>query len=264
LHDALGDYADDLPFSSLESSRFGSSIPNDIAKLTGRRFVTSSETSEGTKLNEGRVKAITGRDVITARFMRREYFTFQPQFVLWLSVNHLPRVSDTSLAFWARVKPIPFLRKFEGDDAQQDLPDVLKREAEGILAWAVEGAKNVYQLRATGKSLPEPEAMRKDREDYRSSQNGLGEFAAERLRKVPGARTRSSEVTSDYMWWAGHNGLDFKDRVKQPEFKDRMKALGFESKRLSDAVFYLDCELVPEPPVGGIQVQLDDGTVSGF
>jgi hypothetical protein len=45
----LGDYADDLPFSAFElHSRAG--IPNDIAKIVNKRFVTASETGETQRL----------------------------------------------------------------------------------------------------------------------------------------------------------------------------------------------------------------------
>lgn len=69
-----------------------------------------------------------------------------------------------------------------------------KGEAEGILAWAVEGARKVHQRRARNTSLPEPGAMRKGREEYRASQKGSGEFAADRLRKALGAITPGSEI----------------------------------------------------------------------
>ena len=53
-------------------------IPNDLAALVGRRFVIASETNDGTRLNEARVKAFTGCDPITARFLHGEFFTFEP------------------------------------------------------------------------------------------------------------------------------------------------------------------------------------------
>ena len=44
-------------------------IPNDIAKLVGKRFATASESGDTVRLNEARIKALTGRDPITARFL---------------------------------------------------------------------------------------------------------------------------------------------------------------------------------------------------
>ena len=105
----------------------------------------------------------------------------------------------------------------------------------------------------SGHRLPEPAVMTNAREEYRTSQNGLGEFAADRLRKAPGARTPSSEVIAEYVWWARAHSVNFNDRVKNSEFKDRMKSLGYESQRFTGGVFYLDCELVPEASISGIQ-----------
>ena len=66
----LGDYAENLGFSSLEWQHnrggAGSATP-DLAKLLHKRFVTASETNKGATFNAARIKALTGRDPITAR-----------------------------------------------------------------------------------------------------------------------------------------------------------------------------------------------------
>ncbi len=61
-----GEYGHNLPFTALELAT-RTAIPADIAQLPGRRLVTSSETNDGTRLNEARIKALTGGDPITAR-----------------------------------------------------------------------------------------------------------------------------------------------------------------------------------------------------
>ena len=58
------------------------------------------ETTESARLNEARIKAITGGDAVTARFLNREFFTFVPILELWLGVNHHPPVADDSCGFW--------------------------------------------------------------------------------------------------------------------------------------------------------------------
>ena len=81
---ALGDYADDLPFTSLDKNA-RAAIANDMAKLPGKRFVTASETEGSVRLNEQRIKGLSGRDPQTCRFLHREFFTFEPMFVLFLA-----------------------------------------------------------------------------------------------------------------------------------------------------------------------------------
>lgn len=80
IRSVVGDYGYNMPFATLELKR-SASIPNDLAALVGRRLVTSSETNEATRLNEGRVKALTGGDPVTARFLHQEFFTFRPECV---------------------------------------------------------------------------------------------------------------------------------------------------------------------------------------
>jgi putative DNA primase/helicase len=95
----LGEYAYNMPFSTIELHA-RAAIPNDLAALVGRRFVVASETNDGSRLNEARVKALTGCDPITARFLHSEFFTFEPCAKFWLSVNHKPVVRDDSYGFW--------------------------------------------------------------------------------------------------------------------------------------------------------------------
>ena len=49
LTSLLGDYAYNMPFSTIELQQ-RSSIPNDVAALVGRRLVTSVETNESSAL----------------------------------------------------------------------------------------------------------------------------------------------------------------------------------------------------------------------
>lgn len=74
----FGGYAHNLPFSAFElAARSG--IPNDLAGLVGKRLVTAVETSENARFNESRIKALTGGDRCTARFLYGEYFSFDPR-----------------------------------------------------------------------------------------------------------------------------------------------------------------------------------------
>ena len=53
-------------------------------------MVTASETEEGRAWAELRIKQLTGGDPVTARFMHKDFFTYQPQFKLSLIGNHKP------------------------------------------------------------------------------------------------------------------------------------------------------------------------------
>ena len=112
IRNVVGGYGCNLPFSAFELEA-RASIPNDVATLPGRRFVTAIETAESSQLNAARIKALTGSDPITARLLHREFFTFEPVSKFWLAFNHRPVVTDDSHGFWRRVHLIPFLRRFD-------------------------------------------------------------------------------------------------------------------------------------------------------
>ena len=77
--------------------------------------MTSSETSEQSRLNEARMKMLTGGDPVTARFLNHEFFTYTPVAKFILAVNHKPHIRDYSTGFWRRLRLVPFEAQFQGE-----------------------------------------------------------------------------------------------------------------------------------------------------
>ena len=136
LQRALGDFGACAPFSTFLYQP-NATLTNDLARLRGRRFVWAQEASQTSRLDEERIKTVTGGDTVTARFLHREFFEFQPTLKLVLAVNKKPVVKDDSFGTWRRVRVVPFTQRF---DIDKTLDDELAGEAQGILAWAVRGA----------------------------------------------------------------------------------------------------------------------------
>jgi putative DNA primase/helicase len=131
---AMGDYMDNFAISALERPDHGTvRATPELAKLPGKRFVTASETSTTMRLNEDRIKMLTGRDPVTARQLYGPEFTFVPAAKYWLSTNHKPQIDDTSDGLWRRVRLIPFTQRFIGKNADLTLKDRLRAEGPGIL-----------------------------------------------------------------------------------------------------------------------------------
>lgn len=166
----LGDYTDDLPYSTLERSDRGSGIPNDVAKLVGKRFITCAEVNEF-NLNEARLKALTGRDPMTARFLHREFFTFDPVCKIWIATNNKPKIDGQDDGIWRRIHLIPFTRKFEGANQNKRLKDQLREELPGILNWILEGTR--LWLR---DGLNPPDTVKAATAAYRHESNPITPF----------------------------------------------------------------------------------------
>ena len=113
--------------------------PTDLAGLQGARVVTSSETEEGRRWAEAKIKALTGGDKIAARFMRQNFFEFTPQFKLIIAGNHKPGLSTVDEAIRRRIYLIPFAVTIPPAERDLGLTAKLKAEWPGILAWMIEG-----------------------------------------------------------------------------------------------------------------------------
>ncbi len=215
----LGDYSDNLSFSTLEmhTASSGGGASPDIAKLAAKRFVTASETNEGKRMDEAKIKAITGRDEISARFLYGRDFTFIPEFKLWLSVNHLPRVTDDSDGFWSRPHQVPFEQSYKGRE-DRTLKDRLLEEAEGILAWAVEG---VLAWQEAG--LAPPTIVEKCRNEYRASQEPLAQFYEDECVVDDGCRIKVSDFFAAYCRWFEENRFRFR-RLGRKQFSKEVAA----------------------------------------
>lgn len=141
LKAALGDYAGQVLIESLmvQKNSTGNSPSPDIADLRGLRFVTSSESEDGSRLAEGKVKYLTGMNRIKARRLHENGWEFRPTWKLWMDCNHLPSIRGSDKAIWNRIRRIPFEMSLDPDQVDQDLPAKLKLELPGVLRWAVEG-----------------------------------------------------------------------------------------------------------------------------
>jgi putative DNA primase/helicase len=113
--------------------------PTDLAGLRGARFVSSIETEQGRRWNESKVKAITGGDKVSARFMRQDFFEYVPQFKLVIAGNHKPSIRNVDEAMKRRLHLIPFTVTIPPERRDGRLTEKLLKERDGILAWAVEG-----------------------------------------------------------------------------------------------------------------------------
>jgi len=132
----LGEYATTAPMDTFSASQHDKHT-TDLAMLKGARLVTASETEEGRAWAEQRIKNMTGNEPITARFMRRDNFTYRPEFKLVIVGNHKPRLANVDPAIKRRFNIIPFTHKPTNPD--RGLEDALRAEWPAIFRWMVEG-----------------------------------------------------------------------------------------------------------------------------
>jgi putative DNA primase/helicase len=213
---AFGEYAHEAPVATLiGSARPGNATP-DLADLRGRRLVTVSETREDGRLGVERVKALTGGDEITARYLYRQPFTFKPTHVVVLQTNHRPRIRDDGHAIWRRLKLVPFEATIPENEQRKELGQELAAERDGILAWIVQGALDYAQ-----HGLAEPEIITHATAAYRREEDLLIEWIEECCELDPGAWTATSELRESFAAWAKANGAE---AISSTAFAARLRA----------------------------------------
>ena len=184
----MGDYARTAPMDTFMTSA-GDRHPTDLAMLRGARLVTASETEEGRAWAEARIKSLTGGDPISARFMRRDFFTFTPSFKLLFVGNHQPILTNVDDAARRRFNIIPFVRKPAKPDPT--LPEQLKTEWPGILRWAIQGALDWQQ-----SGLTRPEIVTNATKSYFEAQDTFTQFLEDECDCEPG-NDYKRELTAD-------------------------------------------------------------------
>jgi putative DNA primase/helicase len=138
----LGPYAILLQIESLMARQQESSNAQaDLADLKGARFVMTSETEDGQRLAEGKLKRITqGTGRIKAVRKYENPIVFDETHKLWVDCNFPPVLRGHDEAIWRRLRTIPFTVIIPLEEQDKRLPAKLLTEAEGILSWAVAGA----------------------------------------------------------------------------------------------------------------------------
>jgi putative DNA primase/helicase len=136
LADAMGDYAVNVATETITASKYDRHS-TELARLHGARLARASETEAGRAWAESRLKALTGGDTITARFMRCDDFEFKPAFKLTIIGNHAPRIVNVDEAMRRRFNVLPFTHPPQRADSS--LKDALQAEWPGVLSWAIQG-----------------------------------------------------------------------------------------------------------------------------
>ena len=231
IHYLLGDYACRSQIETFLAT-YHDNIPNDLAALHGARFVSAVEPQKGRRFNEARLKALTGGEPMQARFMRAEFFEFQPQLKIWISSNNRPNITDTTRGMWRRVRAIPFDYRIPEKDQDKHFEERLRVEWPGILNWALAGCAAWLK-----DGLETPEAVVTATTEYKDDMDVLSDFIAERLIKDPAAKLQSSLLYDDYKAYS--EGIGEKKPWSMPVFVREMKERGFKKKKLPEGMFWI-------------------------
>jgi len=192
----LGDYATTAAMDTFVETR-NDRHPTDLAGLRGARFVCAIETEQGRRWNESKIKAITGGDKISARFMHQNFFEFTPNLKPVIVGNHKPVIRNIDEAMKRRLHLVPFTVTIPPEKRDGGLTDRLLAERDGIMAWAVEGC-----LAWQREGLRPPACVVEATEEYFEAEDALGRWLEERCVREANARALTAELFNDWKQWA--------------------------------------------------------------
>jgi putative DNA primase/helicase len=244
----MGDYSSVAhPNTIMRQSFSDSTAQYQLAELKGAPFVSVSETKRGVELEEAIVKQITGSDTISARAPYGKPFTYRPQFKLWLSTNHKPEIPDGSEAIWDRMRLIPFTQRFDGKKANPKLPEKLREELPGVLAWAVEGC-----VAWVANGLGSSRAVDAATAEYRSETDVLDRFFEDACEFGPEARVPKKDLFRAWEKWCDEEGVDPGTQVGFTRtVGERGLLRGFSEKKIKGIRVWSGIKLAGKVPPDG-------------
>jgi putative DNA primase/helicase len=215
LQEMLGCYAMQA-VPELLMVRNGEHHPTERADLFGKRFVATIETEDGKRMAEALVKQLTGQDRIRSRRMREDFWEFDPTHKIVLAANHKPVIRGDDLGIWRRIRLIPFNYTVPAEKKDKGLPDKLKAELPGILAWAVRGCLEWQRI-----GLADPEEVFQATDRYKAEMDTIAEFVQACCHVHPELRVRVGELFDEFRHWSGDH------QITPRQFSRKMEAKGF-------------------------------------
>ncbi len=201
----MGDYAKNADISTFaqKKSANGSAPSSDICRLRDARFVVAAEPPCNFVFDEGRTKAFTGGDLVTARMLYHNDVQFQPTFKIFIGTNHRPNVEDDTLLESNRLRVIPFDRHFEINEQDRDLKRRLCRplDLSVLLNRCISGFAEFMQI-----GLNEPKAVIEATAAYQTQSRIFELFINSQLQSEQGANVSLAMFYPLYTAWCTENG----------------------------------------------------------
>lgn len=171
-------------------------IGKSLAIVSDARFA-----GEGVSTVVERLLCISGEDYLSVdrKFLGAVTMKLHARFMLL--TNELPRLNDASTALAGRFLVLRLTNSFYGREDPR-LYDDLVRELPGILAWAIEGWK---QLQSRGHFL-QPQSAKDAVRDIEDLASPVSAFVRERCVIGPGRRTSVDDLYANWRGWCELDG----------------------------------------------------------
>lgn len=208
LRYALGDYASIAPRELVMETRFSHSSDNMV--LFRKRYVSIDETNRGERIDEAKMKSLSGGGTMTGRDLYEKRVSWEPGHTLTLMTNHGPKVSGDDKASWRRIVVIPFsVRIPDPDPSDPKAADVglsarLAADADAVIDFLLRGFVK-YQ---NGGLADVPEVVRQATTAYYEANDELLQFRRDCCEEASHLKGSNPALLMEYRAWCEREGIE--------------------------------------------------------
>ena len=245
MQELLGELCGKAASNLIVSTRY-ERHPTEIADLYGKRVVFSVEMDKLKRLDEAKVKELTGGDIMKGRFMYGNFFEFKATHTLFLVVNHMPNVSGRDKALWRRIRLVPWTTCIS-DRAERKPQAVIVRELlqekSQIINWMVDGLKDFM-------NAPDwmAEEVRMVTQEYYNETDDLAEFFENECTIGKEFCVSAKDLYEAYIYYCDAEKI--KKTYSKTTFGKKMRERGFnvfKDKTVNSARWYAGITLKGKP-----------------
>lgn len=214
LRATFGDYAAVTPRGLLTAGR--DTVSDEVAALRGTRLLVDEESRSGDRLDEAKVKQLTGSAELTVRHLYGRWHQIRWTAGILHLTNALPEVGDMSEGMWRRLRRVPLTATIDRQDPSVE--EELHEHLDQVLWWVLDGYR---RLRSDG--FTHSQVVRDATADYHEQSDAVGQWRDECCHVAPGLTGDAGALWRSWHTWAKDNG---RDPGTQTAFGRRLAALG--------------------------------------
>ena len=223
----LGNYQIAVQSEALLEHNHRSKATPELVALDGKRLATLSETEEKAMINEGRIKALTGDDLISCRALFKDPINIRPTCKIIIMTNNKPQI-EVNKAMTDRTKLIPFNKTFNTGDNSY-ITDLSKNHLDELFSYFVEGAYEWYEYKNKNKeALPIPKVMEEAYREYLNDLDLIVQFISEKYISKENSLVTLLDIYKEYKSWCENE--EEKPKIKI-NFKRDLEGKGYLIKK---------------------------------
>ena len=184
------------------SSRFGA------GNLYGTKAVIIDDQKSMEITDGSTYKAITGMGEIEAELKGKQAFSFMYRGGITFTCNNMPYIKDDKGShMFERMLIVPCDNVIPVDERDPLFLSKIKKEAEGVILWALEGLE---RLISNGFKLTKSSRCEQAMDDYKAKNDTFYNFLRETydITGNPKDRIKKTELEERYTKWANENGYE--------------------------------------------------------